>query len=249
MKILIIGGTGRIGSNVATRLRGLGHEVVAAAPSTGVNAVTGEGVSAAMREVDVVVDVPNSPSFEASAVMEFFTKSTRNLLAAEKAAGVKHHVALSIVGTERLENDYFKAKLAQEKLIKEGDTPYTIVHATQFMEFIGAIADTATTGDEVRVSTGYVQLIAANDVAEVLADVALAPPTNGHIDIAGPDRVRMSEMVSTYLNAVGDARKVKADPDAPYFGSRIADDSLVPLGEARLGPTTFSQWFNTRGAA
>ncbi|HEV7308041.1 SDR family oxidoreductase [Ensifer sp.] len=246
MKIVIIGGTGLIGSKTVERLRRRGHEVVAASPNTGVDTITGEGLAGALAGCDVVVDLANSPSFEDKAVLEFFETSGRNLLAAEKAAGVRHHIALSVVGTERLlESGYFRGKLAQEKLIKAGGVPYTIVHSTQFMEFLGGIAQSGTVGDRVYLSPAYVQPIASDDVADAMAEVALDAPVNGTIEIAGPERVRLSDLVARYLRAMGDSRKVEPDPEARYFGARLDDGSLVSDNNPRLGRITFKDWFAT----
>src|SRR5262245_63590436 len=215
MKIVIIGGTGLIGSKTAPILRQKGHEVVAAAPNTGVNTITGEGLKGAMAGTQVVIDLANSPSFEDKAVLEFFETSGRNLHAAEAAAGIKHHVALSIVGTDRTpENGYFRAKVAQEKLIKASGIPYTIIRSTQFMEFLKGIAAAATDGSTVRISPGLFQPIAADDVAPLVADVALAAPRNGTVEIAGPDRAPFNEIVARYLKAIGDPRTVVSDPEA-----------------------------------
>ncbi|MEY9784405.1 SDR family oxidoreductase [Sinorhizobium fredii] len=244
MKIVIIGGTGLIGSKTVDRLRKQGHEVIAASPNTGVNTITGEGLAEALAGTDVVIDLANSPSFEDKAVMEFFETSGRNLLAAEKVAGVKHHIALSVVGTERLqESGYFRAKLAQERLITASSLPYTIVHSTQFMEFLGGIAQSGTVGETVHLSPAYVQPIASDDVADAMADVALARPVNGTIEIAGPERSRLSDLVGRYLKAMGDARKVEPDPEARYFGARLEDGSLVSDNNPRLGRITFEEWF------
>jgi uncharacterized protein YbjT (DUF2867 family) len=246
MKIVIIGGTGLIGSKTTERLRKQGHEVIAAAPNTGVNTITGEGVKEALAGAEVVIDLANSPSFEDKAAMEFFEISGRNLLAADKAAGVRHHIALSVVGTERLQDaGYFRAKLAQEKLIKASGIPYTIVHSTQFMEFLPAIAKSGAAGEAVHLSPAYVQPIASDDVADAMAAVALAAPINGTIEISGPERVRMSELVARYLKASGDPRKVVTDPEALYFGARLNDNSLVSNNDPRLGHITFEQWFAT----
>lgn len=246
MKIVIIGGTGLIGSKTVERLRLRGHEVIAASPNTGVNTITGEGLAEALEGVEVVIDLANSPSFEDKAVMDFFETSGRNLLAAERIAGVRHHIALSIVGTERLqESGYFRAKLTQEKLIKASGIPYTIVHSTQFMEFLSGIAQSGTVGDAVHLSPAYVQPIASDDVAEAMTDVALAPPVNGTIEIAGPERSRLSDLVARYLKATGDARTVVPDTEARYFGARLEDGSLVSDDNPRLGKITFEQWFPT----
>ncbi|MGF6972185.1 uncharacterized protein YbjT (DUF2867 family) [Paraburkholderia sp. JPY465] len=243
MKIVVIGGSGLIGSRVVTLLGEAGHEAIAASPRTGVNAVTGEGLSNALAGADVVVDVANAPSWEPQAVLDFFRTSTRNLGKAEVAAGVRHHVALSIVGCERTpENAYFVAKVAQEEAIEAAGVPYTIVRATQFMEFIGAIADAGTEGGTVRVGDGLFQPIAADDVAAILAQVALATPLNGTVDIAGPDREPFAAIVSPYLKSVGDPRAVVTDQDARYFGGHVEEQSLVPLGDARIGRVSLDQW-------
>jgi uncharacterized protein YbjT (DUF2867 family) len=243
MKIVVIGGTGLIGSKVVARLRQAGHEVVAASPGTGVNSITGEGLSQAMTGAQVVVDLANSPSFEDKAVLEFFETSGRNLMAAEVEAGVRHHVCLSIVGTDRTpDNGYFRAKVAQEKLIEASGIPYTIIRATQFLEFLGGIAASSADGDQVRISTGLFQPIAAEDVAAMVTDVALAEPANGIVEIAGPERAPFNEIIARYLKAVGDPREVVGDTEARYFGGRVEERSLVPLGEARLGPTRFEDW-------
>jgi uncharacterized protein YbjT (DUF2867 family) len=243
MKIVIIGGTGLIGSKVAEKLKQKNHDVIAAAPNTGVNTITGEGLKAAMAGAQVVIDVANSPSFEDKAVMEFFQTSGRNLLAAEAAAGgVRHHVALSIVGDDRSDNGYFRAKVAQEKLIESSGIPYTIIRSTQFLEFLRAIAASGADGNIVRISPGLFQPIAADDVAAIVADVALAAPRNAIVEIAGPERAPFNEIVARYLKAVGDPRRVISDPEARYFGSRVEERSLVPLGEARLGRIAFDEW-------
>ncbi|AMV48874.1 SDR family oxidoreductase [Paraburkholderia caribensis] len=244
MKIVIIGGTGLIGSKTAAILRQAGHEVVAASPRSGVNTITGEGLNACLTGAQVVIDLSNSPSFEDKAVLEFFETSARNLRTAEAQAGVQHHVALSIVGTDRTaENGYFRAKVAQEKLIESSGVPYTIVRSTQFFEFLGGIADSGMQGNAVRLSPGMFQPIAADDVAAIVADVALAAPRNGIIDIAGPERAPFNEIIARYLKAVGDPREVVRDPEARYFGGLVGDLSLVPLGEARLGKIGFDEWF------
>lgn len=242
MKIVVIGGTGLIGSKTVAILRRGGHEVAAAAPETGVNTITGEGLKEAMAGEQVVIELANSPSFEDKAVLEFFETSDRHLLAAEAAAGVRHHVALSIVGIDRSDNGYFRAKLAQEKLIEASGIPYTIIRSTQFMEFLGRIAAEAADGNMVRISPGLFQPIAADDVAAIVADVALAAPRNGIVEIAGPDRAPFNEIVARYLKAAGDPREVVSDPEARYFGSRIEEHSLVPLGEARLGRIALDEW-------
>jgi uncharacterized protein YbjT (DUF2867 family) len=243
MKIVVIGGTGLIGSKTVAILRQGGHEVVAASPKNGINAITGEGLKKAMSGAQVVIDLANSPSFENKAVLEFFETSGRNLLAAEAAAGVRHHVALSIVGTDRTpDNGYFRAKVAQEKLIETSGIPYTIVRSTQFLEFLGAITASSADGNVVRVSPGMFQPIAADDVAAIVADVALAAPRRGIVEIAGPERAPFNEFIARYLKAVGDPREVVSDPEAQYFGGRVEERSLVPLSEARLGHIGFDQW-------
>jgi len=250
MKIVVIGGTGLIGSKTVAILREGGHEVVAASPQNGINAITGEGLKAAMAGAQVVIDLANSPSFEDKAVLEFFETSGRNLLAAEAAAGVRHHVALSIVGTDRTpDNGYFRAKVAQEKLIEASGIPYTIIRATQFLEFLGTIAATSTDGNLVRLSPGLFQPIAADDVAAIVADVALAAPRSGIVEIAGPERAPFNEIIARYLKAVGDPREVVSDPEALYWGGRVEERSLVPLGEARLGRISFDEWFRRSRAA
>jgi uncharacterized protein YbjT (DUF2867 family) len=247
MKIVVIGGTGLIGSKTVAILRQGGHEVVAASSKTGVNIITGEGLTEAMAGTQVVIDLANSPSFEDRAVLEFFETSGRNLLAAEAAAGVGHHVALSIVGTDRTpENGYFRAKVAQEKLIVASGIPYTIIRSTQFMEFLGGIAASSADGNVVRLSPGLFQPIAADDIATIVADVALAPPRNGIVDVAGPERAPFDEIVARYLKAVGDPRKVVRDPEARYFGGLVEERSLVPLGEARLGRIGLDEWLRNR---
>jgi len=243
MKILVIGGTGLIGSKTIAILRQGGHEAVAASPNTGVNTITGQGVKEAMADVQVVTDLANSPSFEAKAVLAFFETSGRNIHAAEAAAGVRHHVALSIVGTDRApDNGYFRAKAAQEKLIEASSIPYTIIRSTQFMEFLGAIAAEGAKGSTVRISPGLFQPIAADDVAAIVADVALGAPRNGIVEIAGPDRAPFNEIIARYLKAIGDSRTVVSDPEARYFGGRVEERSLVPWGEARLGRIGLDEW-------
>ena len=250
MKIVVIGGTGLIGSKTVPILRQRGHEVVAASPNTGVNTITGQGLFEALAGTQVVIDLANSPSFEDKAVLEFFETSGRNLLPAESAAGVRHHVALSIVGTDRTpDNGYFRAKVAQERLIEKSGIPYTIIRATQFMEFLGGIADASAQGSTVRLSPGLFQPIAADDVAAITADVALAAPRNGILEIAGPERAPFNEIVARYLKAVGDPREVVSDPEARYWGGRVDEHSLVPLGEARLGRIGFDEWFRRSQAA
>jgi len=243
MKIVVIGGSGLIGSRTVAILRQGGHEVVAAAPSTGVNTITGEGLKAVLTGTQVVIDLANSPSFEDKAVLEFFETSGRNLLAAEAAAGIRHHLTLSIVGTDRTpDNGYFRAKVAQEKLIEASGIPYTIIRSTQFLEFLGGIADSSSDGNMVRVSPGLFQPVAADDVAAVVADVALAAPQHGVVEIAGPERAPFNEIVARYLKSVGDPREVVSDPEARYFGGRVEERSLVPLGEARLGRIGLDEW-------
>jgi len=249
MKIVVVGGTGLVGSKVVAILKQKGHEALAAAPNTGVNTITGEGLKEAMAGAQVVIDLANSPSFEERAVLEFFETSERNLLPAEAAAGMRHHVALSIVGIDRSDNGYFRAKVAQENLIKASGIPYTIIRSTQFMEFLRGIADSSTDGKKVRISPGLFQPIAADDVAANVADVALAAPRNGVVEIAGPERAPFNEFVARYLKAVGDPREVVSDPEARYFGGRVEERSLVPLGEARLGRIRFDEWLRRLQAA
>lgn len=245
MKILVIGGSGLIGSKLVAILRDRGHDVIAASPSSGVNTLTGEGLSGAMQGAQVVVDVANSPSFEDNAVMHFFETSGRNLLAAEAAAEVLHHVALSVVGTERLQaSGYFRAKLVQEELIKASQIPYTIVRATQFFEFVGLIAESATEGSSVRLPPVMMQPIVSDDVAETLADVALEEPLMGTIDLAGPEPIRMDHLVRNYLFAHQDSRQVTTDVQARYFGTEVNDQSLTPGKSPRLGSTRFKDWLN-----
>src|SRR5690348_6153119 len=242
MKIVIIGGTGLIGSKTVSILRQGGHEVVAASPTSGVNTITGEGLKEALAGAQVVVDLTNSPSFEDRAVLEFFETSGRNLLRAETVAGVRHHVALSIVGIDRSDNGYFRAKVAQEKLIVASGIPYTIIRSTQFLEFLGGIAASSADGNMVRLSPGLFQPIAADDVAPIVAEVALAAPPNGIVEIAGPERAPFNEILGRYLEAVGDPREVVSDPEARYWGGRVEERSLVPLGEARLGHIGLDEW-------
>ncbi len=249
MKIVVIGGTGLIGSKTVAILRQSGHEVVAASPNTGVNTITGEGVKEALVGAQVVIDLANSPSFEDKAVLQFFETSEGNLLPAEAAAGVGHHVALSIVGTDRSDNGYFRAKVAQEKLIEGSGVPYTIIRSTQFLEFLGAIAASGADGNVVKISPGLFQPIAADDVAAIVADVALSAPRNGIVEIAGPERAPFNEIVARYLKAIDDPREVVRDPEARYFGGRVEERSLVPLGQARLGHIGFDEWFRRSKAA
>lgn len=247
MKIVIIGGTGLIGSKTAERLRKKGHEVIAAAPKTGVDTITGEGLAEVLENSEVVIDLANSPNFEDKAVLEFFQTAGKNLKAAEIDAGVKHHIALSIVGTDRLpESGYLRAKVAQEKIIRESRIPYTILRSTQFMEFLGGIGQEGTVGGIARLSTGGFQPIASDDVADFVTDAALAPPTNGIIEICGPERERLCDFVARYLKAIGDSRAVVGDPDARYFGTKLEDGSLVSDNNPRIGRITFDQWFANR---
>lgn len=245
MKIVVIGGSGLIGKKLVKLLRASGHETIAASPSTGVNALTGAGLSEALAGAQVVVDVANSPSFEDRAVLEFFETSGRNLLAAEKAAGVRYHVALSVVGADRLlESGYFRAKMAQEKLIQAGGIPYTIVRATQFFEFVGAIADSAADGQGVRLPPALMQPMVSDDVAAGVARVVGEAPLNGIVEIAGPEKIRQDELVRIYLKAKRDDREVITDPSAKYFGVALNDQSLTPGDHARLGATRFGDWLN-----
>ena len=247
MKIVVIGGTGLIGSKVVTKLVAHGHDAVPASPGTGVNTLTGEGLTEALAGADVVVDVSNSPSFEDAAVLEFFDTSTRNILGAEEVAGVGHHVALSVVGTERLaESGYMRAKIAQEKLIKNSSIPYTIVHATQFFEFACRMADEASDGGTVRVPPVLIQPMAADDVAAALCNVAPAAPLNNTIEIAGPQPLRFEDFVRQGLRSAGDQRVVVADPQARYFGARLSERALLPGDGAQLGPTRFDEWLGHR---
>jgi uncharacterized protein YbjT (DUF2867 family) len=243
MKLVIIGGTGLIGSKLVTKLKEHGHEAVPASPDTGVNTLTGAGLAEVLLGASVVVDVSNSPSFEESAVMEFFTTSTRNLLKYAAAAGVKHYVALSVVGTERMpESPYLRAKDAQETLIKGGGIPYSIVHATQFFEFVKRIADDATVGTMVRLPSALIQPMAADDVAKAVGRIAAGTPVNGTVEVAGPQQFRFDELIRQSLAARNDPREVVVDPHARYFGAELAERSLVPAGEARLGEIRFEEW-------
>lgn len=244
MKIVVIGGTGLIGKKLVGNLRQLDHEVVAASPSLGINSVTGEGLADALHGAEVVVDVTNSPSFEDKAVLEFFENSTRNLLAAEEAAGVKHHVALSVVGTDGLlGSGYFRAKMAQENLIKASGVAYTIVRATQFFEFVSGIAYVSTEGQTVRLPSAFVQPIAAEDVAELLVDFTLGAPVNGLRDIAGPDKFGLDDFVRQYLEVTQDPRQVITDEEAPYYGVHVTQSSLVPAGSsARISSAHYEDW-------
>lgn len=245
LKIVVIGGSGLIGTKLVNNLRALGHEVVAASPRSGVNAVTGEGLATALSGTHVVVDVANSPSFEDQAVLEFFQRSSHNLLAAEATAGVCHHVALSVVGTDRVpDSGYLRAKLAQEKLITASKIPHTIVRATQFFEFIPGIAHVATEGQTVRLPSALMQPIAADDVATTLTHIVIGAPMNGVVEIAGPEKIRQDELVRRFLRATGDARTVLTDIKARYFGAELNDESLTPGTHPRLGPTRFDDWLS-----
>ena len=249
MKIVIIGGTGLIGSKLVGILRERGHEAIAASPNSGVNTLTGDGLDAALAGADIVVDVANSPSFADDAVLEFFTTSGRNLLGAAARAGVKHHVALSVVGTDRLaESGYFRGKIAQEKLIRESGLPYTIVHSTQFFEFLGGIAASAGAGDTLALSPAYIQAISSDDVAAAMADYTLGQPLNGVVEIAGPEKTRLSDLVQHYLAFKHDTRTVVADRQAPYFGAQLQDDTLIPGTDARLGTVRVDAWLQAQDA-
>lgn len=249
MKIVVIGGTGLIGSKLVSKLREHGHEAVAAAPNTGVNTLTGEGLAEALKNASVVADVSNSPSWEDAAVLNFFETSTRNLLGYEATAGVRHHVALSVVGTERLaESGYFRAKIAQEKLITESPIPYTIVRATQFFEFVKGIADISMVGGKAHVPPVLFQPMAADDVASGVAKVAVGNPENAIVEIGGPEKFRMDELVRLRLASLKDSREVVADPNALYSGAKINDRTLVPGDNARLGETRFEVWLSQSAA-
>lgn len=250
MKILVIGGNGLIGSKVVKNLRQLGYDVVAGSPRTGINTVTGEGLADALNGTHVVIDASNAPSFDDQAVLDFFETSGRHLLAAEARAGVRHHIALSIVGTDRmLGSGYFRAKMAQENLIKASGIPYTIVRSTQFFEFLDGIAQYGTVDNEVRLTTAQLQPIAADDIAMIVSDTALAHPLNATIDAAGPEKFRLASLMQTYLAKCNDPRTVIADDEAGYFGMPIGDQSLTPDGNARLGTTRFDAWFTKSQAA
>jgi uncharacterized protein YbjT (DUF2867 family) len=245
MKIVVIGGSGLIGTKLVNKLRERGHEALAASPSSGVNTITGEGLAKAVDGAQVVVDVSNSPSWEDKAVLKFFETSTRNVLAAEAAAGVGHHVALSVVGTERLlQSGFFRAKMAQEELIQASNVPYTIVRSTQFFEFVDGIAQSATDGQTVRLSPAHIQPIVSDDVAAALAEVTLGAPVNGMIEIAGPERLCLDELVRRFLRAKQDARQVVTDVHARYFGIDLNDQSLTPGDNPRIGPTRFDDWLS-----
>lgn len=249
MKIVVIGGTGLIGSKTVAILRQRGHEVVAASPQSGVNTITGEGLKETLAGAQVVIDLANSPSFEDKAVMEFFEASEHHLLPADAVAHVQHHVALSIVGVDRTDNGYFRAKVAQEKLIEASGVPYTIIRATQFMEFLRGIADSATDGNTVRLPPVSFQPIAADDVAAIVAETALAGPRNGVVEIAGPERAPFNEIIGRYLKSVGDPRAVVSDPKAGYWGGKVEERSLVPVGDARLGRIRLDEWLSRSQAA
>jgi len=245
MKIVVIGGTGLIGSKLVKKLREHGHEAVAASPNTGVNSVTGEGLADALKGASVVVDVTNSPSWEDAAVLKFFETSTRNLLATEAAAGVGHHVALSVVGTERLlESGFFRAKLAQENLIKASSIPYTIVRATQFFEFVKSIGDFSTVGDKVRLPSALIQPMAADDVASAMARIATSSPVNGTVEIGGPEQFRLDELIRLDLAARKDRREAITDPQGLYYGIKVTENALIPGDDARLGEAHFEDWLN-----
>jgi uncharacterized protein YbjT (DUF2867 family) len=243
MKIVVIGGSGLIGTKLVEKLRKKGHDVVAASRASGVNTLTGEGLAEAMQGAQVVIDVANSPSFEDDDVLRFFETAGRNILDAEKAAGVKHHIALSVVGTDRLQSSgYFRAKRVQEELIKSSEIHYTIVRSTQFFEFVDAIAQSGADGETVRLSPAMMQPVVSDDVAAILADVADEPPLDGTVDLAGPEPIRMDELVRRYLAAKSDSRKVVTDAGAGYFGAQVDDHTLTPDGVARLGRTRFDEW-------
>jgi uncharacterized protein YbjT (DUF2867 family) len=243
MKIVVIGGNGLIGSNVVNRLRHIGHETIAASPRSGVNAVTGEGLAAALTGAQVVIDVANSPSFEDQAVMDFFQASSRNLLAAEAEAGVQHHLALSVVGADRLtDSGYMRAKVAQEAQIEASSVPYTILRATQFFEFVESIVHSGADGNAIRLSPALIQPVAADDVCAMLADLAVGAPLNGMIELGGPDRFPLDELARKFLAARGDTHEVIADVHARYFGAELNDRSLVTGDNSRTGPTRFQNW-------
>lgn len=247
MKIVVIGGTGLIGSKVVSQLRQKEYEVIAASPNTGINTITGEGLAEALKGADIVIDLANSPSFEEKAVMEFFQTAGRNLLGAEITAGVKHHVALSIVGVDIMQNiPYMRAKLAQESLVRQSGVPYTIVRSTQFFEFMGGIANEATSENEVHLSDVKFQPIAANDVASFVVQYALGKPVNGKVEIAGPERFEMYEIVERFLKNTGDPRKVVSNGRPVYYGGEITNAALVPAGPAELGKLSFEKWWNTQ---
>jgi uncharacterized protein YbjT (DUF2867 family) len=248
MKIVVIGGTGLIGSKMVSQLKKMGHEVLAASPDTGVNTITGEGLSEALKGAEKVVDVANSPSFADDDVMEFFKTSGHNLLAAEKEAGVKHHIALSIVGADRLPNSgYLRAKVEQERLIRESGIPYTILHSTQFFEFAGGIVKEATVGNTVRLSSGLFQPIASDDVVAAMVDITIKNPINGIVEIGGPEKLGMDQFGKIYLDMKQDKREVISDPKALYFGTVINDQSLVPADNARKGSIRYEDWIRIPG--
>jgi len=243
MKIVVIGGTGLVGSKVVSNLRQKGHEVIAAAPNTGVNTITGEGLTEALAGAQVVIDVANSPSFADEAVLNFFQTAGRNLAAAERIAGVQHHIALSVVGTDRLpESGYLRAKFAQEELIRASGIPYTIIRSTQFFEFLGGIAQSATDGQSVHLSPAHLQPIASDDVAALVTKVATMAPANGVIELAGPERIGLDDLVRRYLAAKRDTREVVTDIHARYFGTELNDKSLTPGDNPHIGPTSFETW-------
>ncbi|MBF6022593.1 SDR family oxidoreductase [Lysobacter niastensis] len=243
MKFVVIGGTGLIGSKVVSRLRGLGHEALAAAPSTGIDVISGEGLNAAMTGTDTVIDLANSPSFEPEAAMDFFRTAGRNVLGAEAKAGVRHHLALSIVGVEKLpDNGYFRAKVEQEQLIRNSGIPFTVVHSTQFFEFLPGIIQAGTEGATVRLSPALVQPIASEDVADAVARLALQAPANGIVEIAGPDRMPMSDLAQRFLQIIQDPREVVGDVHARYFGSELQEDTLVPEKAGWRGALDFERW-------
>jgi len=249
MKIVVIGGSGLIGSKLVTKLREQGHEAIAASPQSGVNTLTGEGLAEALKGASVVVDVTNSPSWEDAAVLKFFETSTRNQLTYEAAAGVGHHVALSVVGTERLlGSGFFRAKMAQENLIKASSIPYTIIRATQFFEFVKGIADFATEGNKVRLPTALIQPMAADDVASAVGRVATGAPVNGMVEVGGPEKFRLDELGRKYLAANKDSREVVTDPKARYYGVEVSEKTLVPDDDARLGETRFETWLTQPAA-
>lgn len=249
MKIVVIGGTGLIGSKLVEKLSRSGHEAIAASPDTGVNTITGEGLAEALEGAEVVVDVANAPNWSDAEVLEFFQTSARNLLAAEIAAGVQHHVALSIVGADRLpDSGYMRAKVAQEELVKAGTVPYTIVRASQFFEFIGRIADSGSTGEVIHLAPVFIQPESADDVAGTLAEVAVSEPVNGVVELAGPEQFRLDELARRVLSAKKDERLVEADVHAPYFGTELAEHSLTPAGDHITAPTRFEDWLSVSGS-
>ena len=248
MKIVVIGGSGLIGSKLVNTLNQLGHEVLSGSPQSGVNTITGEGLDEALSGADVVVDVANSPSFEDNAVMEFFETSGRNLLGAEAKAGVKHHIALSVVGTERLQGSgYFRAKLAQEKLIKESGIPYSLLHSTQFFEFVGGIIQSGVIGDTIHMSPAFIQPVASDDVVAELAKITVGEPLNSTVEVAGPEKIRLNELVKKYLTLKNDTREVIADTHTPYFGVEINDQSLTPGENPTVGTIRYDDWISLPG--